>query len=513
MTWLLDTLAWTGILITLVLVARRPVTKYLGPQAAYALWIIPFARLVLPPFVLPAWLKPYVAADAAPIADASAPLAAPIPIAGSLEPVVVMAEPAQTPSTVLLDALPFIVLAIWAIGASLFLYLRFRAYFQMRRTLLANAIKVGEVEGVRLLETPLTEAPIAFGVRDRVIALPEGFLDWTDPARRDFALEHEMAHHKGGDLWANFMVQPLFAIHWFNPLAWMGWRALRCDQEAACDARVVSSRSRQARADYAAVIAGFATGPRLALAAPMACPVLGDKSIIHRLRSLKMDEITNRRRIAGRIGLAAALVALPLTATVTYAETATPPAPPAVPAPPAPPAPPVPPSPPAPIASVQSVTDVDEPKTVEEEIDEALAPDGTRAVRKHKWVMKGDEKMTAEERAELRAELAEAMKEMHKDLAEARKERKLAMLELKDELGDMTMVEVSCADGDPMTEQVTKNGKKVFRICRTSINAHARHGLEQARNEIATNKDMDDEIRAEVLRSLDEEIARLKSDS
>src|SRR5690242_12875272 len=56
--WLLDTLLYTGVLIALVLVLRRPVSRHFGPQLAYALWGLPFLRLLLPPVVLPASLAP-----------------------------------------------------------------------------------------------------------------------------------------------------------------------------------------------------------------------------------------------------------------------------------------------------------------------------------------------------------------------------------------------------------------------------------------------------------------------
>ena len=36
--WLLDTLIYTGLMIALVLVLRRPVSRHFGPQLAYALW-------------------------------------------------------------------------------------------------------------------------------------------------------------------------------------------------------------------------------------------------------------------------------------------------------------------------------------------------------------------------------------------------------------------------------------------------------------------------------------------
>ena len=161
----------------------------------------------------------------------------------------------------------------------------------------------------------------------------------TKPAEtaRDLALAHELAHHRGGDLLVNILVQPLFALHWFNPLGRYGWLALRRDQEAACDARVVHGRDRVERAHYAALIAGAAAAPRAALAAPMACPVLGEKSIIHRLRNLTMTDHSIRRRRMGGTLIGFAALALPLTASITYAQSEAPeaPLPPEAPRPPA----------------------------------------------------------------------------------------------------------------------------------------------------------------------------------
>jgi hypothetical protein len=133
-----------------------------------------------------------------------------------------------------------------------------------------------------------------------VIALPVLFMAQPDTVARDLAIQHELQHHRGNDLLANMAAQVLLALHWFNPLAWYGWRAMRRDQEAACDARVLAGRNRDERALYAALIVDIAAGPRLALAAPMACPVLGDKSVIHRLRSMSMSDITPGRRWLGR---------------------------------------------------------------------------------------------------------------------------------------------------------------------------------------------------------------------
>ncbi len=319
---LLHTLVWTGVLIALVLLARRRVTRWFGPEVAYALWLIPLARLILPPVVLPAWMAPRAAA---PVPEAPAVLAGPA-VAVPPEPLVwqaaaevpLPADPAPAAAgfdlfATLADA-PLLeaLLLVWLAGAGVTLWRRFGAYFALRRVLLAEGRDLGRAPGmlggwmgqVRLVETPATNAPLAMGVLDPVIALPPGFLALHDRASRDLALAHELAHHRAGDLLVNILVQPLFALHWFNPLGRYGWLALRRDQEAACDARVMAARPAEDRAAYAALIARFAAAPgathTAALTAPMACPVLGETSIIHRLRSLAMSDLTPRRRLAGR---------------------------------------------------------------------------------------------------------------------------------------------------------------------------------------------------------------------
>ena len=79
-TWLIDTVLYTGVLIALVLGLRRPVGKFFGPQFAYALWALPFLRLLLPPIVLPASYAPEPAAASVTTAAEWAPAAAELPV-------------------------------------------------------------------------------------------------------------------------------------------------------------------------------------------------------------------------------------------------------------------------------------------------------------------------------------------------------------------------------------------------------------------------------------------------
>lgn len=529
--WLIETLVWTGLLIGLVLVLRRPVGSYFGPKAAYALWALPFLRLFMPPLVLPAWLAPAV-----PAVQQTFPQHA--------QYTVYTAELAKIPAgqaaIVAPDAMALpglgaaILLAVWLTGAAIFLGFRFFGYFTMRRTLLEGGCPVGEAGRVRLVETPAATAPVAFGVIDKVIALPPGFMALYDRKQRDFVLAHELAHHSGRDLLANMAAQPLFALHWFNPLAWLGWRAMRRDQEAACDARVIARRSAADKAVYAETIASFAAGPRVSLAAPMACPVLGEKSIIHRLRSISMSDISPRRRFAGRALIGASLLALPLTASISYAETLVQPAlpeappapPPAMAAPQAPEAP-VPPAPPqAPEAPVPPA-----PRAFEREI-KTVGSDGrqrkiviieremdageTKTITKHRKQVhlgSGDRKLSQAEREELDRDLAEAMADVDKAVAEAQQERRIAVMEIRNAEGQMTKLRVDCSDAKKDAKQAGKHqsaGQKDSSLCVSEVYAQAFTGLKEARKAIASNREMSGEMRAKVLAALDEKITEWK---
>ncbi|MFX7620664.1 M56 family metallopeptidase, partial [Acinetobacter baumannii] len=81
-----------------------------------------------------------------------------------------------------------------------------------------------------------------------------------DADERSLALEHELAHHDGGDLIANWVALAVLAAHWFTPIAWYSFRAFRADQELACDARVLARRDPALRHAYGRAIVKSAQG-------------------------------------------------------------------------------------------------------------------------------------------------------------------------------------------------------------------------------------------------------------
>ena len=564
--FLLDTLVWTGVLIGVALLLRRPVAKYLGAGAAYALWFLPLIRMLFPPVTLPAWMRPDLSGGG----DAgSEVIAADLAFAPSAESGFSYSEfvsPAGTaPLDTPIDLLTPLVI-VWLVGAAIFMGRRFWLYGELRRELLEDARPVGEVGPIRLIETTAISGPMAFGVFDKVVALPDGFMASRERQVRDLAIAHELAHHRGHDILVNVLVQPLFAIHWFNPLGWMGWSAMRRDQEAACDARVVASRSREERAAYAAIIADFARrpqiAPRPALAAPMACPVLGDKSIIHRLRSLPMTDHSRRRRFAVRGAVAAAVFALPMTASIGYAEgiaahvpeepfaLQTPVAPPQPLAPEAPDAPqaPEPPSDREFVAAMERTIerefdraerDIERAERELERARESMARVERDPARHARWDGRNWDQMSDKEKrafkkemAQLREDLADGGKVQRElqqiearqvDRAESRREVQLALAEAHAEVAQVRAeavaekaiasapkVVMKCLDKDrAVTTKVDAKGRTTMYVCESYGATVALKAIKHTRESLAADRNWSDEMRAEILADIDAEIERL----
>ncbi|MFM5886353.1 MAG: M56 family metallopeptidase [Novosphingobium sp.] len=488
MSWLVDTLVTTGALIALVLVLRRPVARHFGPGMAYALWLLPLLRMLLPSLTVTVPAMPAASTGAAETGEIIATVAATPP-------------PAFDPWPLLSAA--------WLSGAALFLAWRLGGYFLLRRRALRGARLIERRGAVRVIETGAVAVPVAFGVFDRFVALPHGFSQDTDPALRELVLAHELEHHAGRDIAVNFAMQPLLALHWFNPLAWAGWRALRRDQEAACDARVLAGRDAATRAAYARLIADFARGPDLALASPMACAVLSEKSIVYRLRSLTMTEPSPTRRLAGRLLIAAGVLALPLTASITYAAQDAPPAPPA-----APDAPAAPEAPAAPGKAEKRIVIVQKHG---ENVDDARLRTRTVIKDGKTVVFKTDKDLND---AELDKALEEALADLP-DMPANSGQRRITIRRIGAGPGpeemtvDASAVDMTgCKDGGPVDvdESKEEGGRRhriVIKMCAKDFaQATAADAIRKARDEVAADKSIPDDVRAKVLRQLDEELEK-----
>lgn len=201
---------------------------------------------------------------------------------------------------------------------------------------------------VRLLRTDALDVPIAWGYGSPAVVLPVTADDWSEE-RREAVLLHEMAHLRRRDAWTQLVAQAAVTVHWFNPLAWWGYRQHLDAREQACDDAVLQGGARPSA--YAAHLVGVARALRQRPAALAAVAPMARRAPIE-TRILSILDADRRRGRCGRLGQVGtvalgACVLIPLAAFYPVADQA--PAAKTValaaaPEAPAPPAPPVPPS-------------------------------------------------------------------------------------------------------------------------------------------------------------------------
>ena len=299
--WLVGTLLATSGLILLVLLVREPVRRHFGARVAYGLWLIPAARLLMP--TLTETVERPMSAAVTPRMMLSHYTAEPLLLSSVVSPQQSLVEQVGGWTTILL--------VLW-LGVALGLFAaRMFAFRRERGIILSNGTEMGRIGSIRLVRSPEVSGPLAFGIFDRVIAVPADFETLFAEHERRLALEHELAHHRSGDLIANLLAFGLLCLQWFNPLAWAAHAAFRFDQEAACDARVLDRSRTQDRSEYGRAIAKAASGRALLFAS-----ALDRRNTLQRRLKSMLSNPTAGRRLAGRmIVIAGIAVALPLTAS------------------------------------------------------------------------------------------------------------------------------------------------------------------------------------------------------
>ncbi|HEV7234252.1 MAG TPA: M56 family metallopeptidase [Sphingorhabdus sp.] len=535
-TWLFDSLLVTTLLMAAILLLRRPVAKAFGPGVAYALWLIPAARLLMPSLEsAPA----QAAGEAQWVRDAVRESI----MAGVSSPDAIV----DTASKSVVAAVDLTALGVtfWLGGAALFFIIQMIRYASMRDDLLAEADEIAYIEGVSVIASDQVAGPLAFGLFKRYIAVPQDFAKTYSPAERELAIAHEMAHHKSGDLFANLVAFVVLCLQWFNPVAWMSWNAFRFDQEAACDARVLAGKGSEERAIYGQALARTAFDGVPTFATALNSP----KTIIERLRRLSMKDASTKRRVFGKLGVVAATaIILPLTATVVpgvIAQDA-----PVAPEAPAAPAPADAPEPKI-VKKVKIIKIDHDGKTVDiigedgdgkkvrkvqrngktfvfrtdkelsdAELDKMVEEAEISRKEADKWLEESEKHRGHADAARHAADAAHRSADAAREMAEVHRVRAMKMASAYIPEIDIREVTKNCKAGEPVTTDVSgfdgqgqarvkvvMCGKGMAKIARLE----ALKGLQEARGEIFSERDMPENVRKEVIEKLEEQIRRLKA--
>ena len=149
--------------------------------------------------------------------------------------------------------------AIWVIGAAIALIRLGVKYYRLAvkiREMKAKSVPVSAVileatERVRVYKTNEADVPIAVGVLNGVIIIPD-----RDFAEKELELiiRHEYTHIKNRDLQIQLLANILCAIYWWNPAVYLFRNDLEQYFELRCDKTVTAGMSKKETAEYLDVL-------------------------------------------------------------------------------------------------------------------------------------------------------------------------------------------------------------------------------------------------------------------
>ncbi len=371
-----------ALVIIMVLLVQWLARRWLSARWRYNLWVLVLLRLVIPfspesslsvlnvirSPVAPHTLKrieSFTARAVSPVVSMAVPLPSPLPaavVAASLKPAPPATVPAGEsagqsapvaaapvpraavpPAAVPPPSRPFSwwLLAgwVWLGGVTIFaVYVGWTTFRLGRRVRRAAPVadpeilalldrcraRMGVQTPVALRETLLVKSPALFRVFRPQLLLPPGLTRHFSLEELRYVFLHELAHVRRRDVAVNWLVTLLQAIHWFNPLVWLGFARLRADRELACDSLALSCSETGAARRYGLAIVKLLEGFARPSVSPGLVGILeGRQQMARRIRSIASFR-PGKRGSWLAAGLMAVIAATGLTDAVRPTQARTP---------------------------------------------------------------------------------------------------------------------------------------------------------------------------------------------
>ena len=188
--------------------------------------------------------------------------------------------------------------------------------FEYRALLPLWTAAVNAHHGIRLCVSSDTQVPVAVGLFDAMILIPDHLLATLSPEEIDQIALHELAHLRRGDDWSNALQRLGSTIFFFNPA--IRWLAAQIDleREVACDDHVVAlSSDVKTYAHCLTKMAEVTAWPHEPLAAPGV--FVTRKNISIRVERLLKFGTNRRVSVSYGAALAAAAIAAAVFAGAT----------------------------------------------------------------------------------------------------------------------------------------------------------------------------------------------------
>ena len=161
--------------------------------------------------------------------------------------------PAHTEKTTAVPDMKNVLAIVWITGMSVI-----ASYSIVRFVLLKRRLKDAKWIDRNIYESDKVKTPFVFGLFTPKIYLP----DVLDNSEREYILKHENTHIEHGDWIIKIIGTAAVAVHWFNPLVWLGYFLLEQDIEMSCDETTVANMDDNMKQAYAISLVAYASSSK-----------------------------------------------------------------------------------------------------------------------------------------------------------------------------------------------------------------------------------------------------------
>ena len=167
---------------------------------------------------------------------------------------------------------------VWLAGIAAMLLYTVISYFLLRRKV-ATAVLLRN----NIYQSENVNSPFVLGIVGPKIYLPFQM----DGKNLEHVIAHEKSHIRRKDHWWKPFGFVLLALHWFNPLMWLGYTLLCKDIELACDENVIKEMDNESKADYTQALVACSVNRRSIAACPLAFGEVGVKERVKSVMNYK----------------------------------------------------------------------------------------------------------------------------------------------------------------------------------------------------------------------------------
>lgn len=167
---------------------------------------------------------------------------------------------------------------VWLVGVVALLIYTLVSYLKVK-----NRIGTAVLLRDNIYQSENIVSPFVLGIIKPRIYLPFNMNEQD----MEHVIAHENAHIRRKDhLWKplGFLV---LALHWFNPLMWLGYVLLCRDIELACDEKVIKELNTEQKADYSQALLTCSVNRRMIAACPLAFGEVGVKDRVKSVLNYK----------------------------------------------------------------------------------------------------------------------------------------------------------------------------------------------------------------------------------